>query len=168
MKVLGMLESEKYALSSGLIIGEGCFNLQKSYSQPGGKGTKKYLCIYPRLAVVNCDKPILEFLADSFGGKIEPKPLWIKDKPNASDCYKITWYGPKILEIIKKIKPYLIGKKRKSAEIMERYIESRIDAVSKFGTRYAHYTEDQLNLVKQLADINKRGRNKIGHTRNSR
>lgn len=114
MAIMSKLNSAYFA---GLIDGEGYISLLKSK-----KGNKKYWSstrdyIYiPVIKVAMVDRPIIEFLKDSFGGSFEIR----KARGNARESYCWTARKLNVMNILQAIYPYL-RVKRKHAEVLFKY-----------------------------------------------
>jgi hypothetical protein len=105
------------AYLAGIIDGEGYIGILKSK-----KGNKKYWSssrdyIYvPVIKVVMTDKPLIQFLKDSYGGCLETRPA----HDNTKESYGWTVRKSSVVSILSAIYPFL-RVKRRQAEIIFKY-----------------------------------------------
>lgn len=97
--------SIRYA--AGFVDGEGCIDMHFRRRSSGRHGYS------PRLTVGQRTRPVLDLLAERFGGKVKPHP-----RPKG-EVYIWHVYGAEALEVIKELEPFLIVKRDQAQEILK-------------------------------------------------
>lgn len=127
----------------GLVTGEGCF----CFAVQRIRGDK--LRITPIFAMFMNDRETIKLAAEGF---VElDLPVYLQDRPKAGvNQHGISINGLKRNKrICETLIPYLTGQKRKAAELMLAFIDSR-----QARTKGAPYTEAELDIVRELRDVN--------------
>lgn len=94
----------KWQYLAGLVDGDGSIFISKrGVTSCGGHGYYRLT-----LSVANCNLTLLEYLKKTFGKSCI---IWQSQNYHAGH---ITWEGPKAKETIRKILPYLVGKKEQA------------------------------------------------------
>lgn len=101
------------AYLAGIIDGEGSIGFRKVKVKKCIGG----ISLQPRLRISMCDKELIYWLKNSFGGGLHTRRR-LENSFKDSYCWSV--YGNKMREIIKKIYPYLRTKK-KHAEIVMKF-----------------------------------------------
>ena len=92
---------------AGIIDGEGCIAITK-VKPYGLHKTPRY---YFKLTIEMQDKKVIDYLAKHFERNImEHKPYGNRKRPS----YRIDWQADKASTILKKVRPYLIGKRNQA------------------------------------------------------
>lgn len=152
------------AYLAGIIDGEGSIMLVATGPQRlNGMPTS----FSPKLAVANTNLDLLYAIQGAYGGSIQSSTKWEKAKgkgANWRDGYRVSWWGPNAVAIIKIVYRHLIIKKAVADVVLE-FHEYR-EAHPKKGFRDcprggARYHEDQVRWFNAAADevklLNKRG-----------
>lgn len=131
------MENTKYAYLAGLIDGEGHIGAYGQQS-PG-----------PRLELSMTDRTTIEWLVETFGGCIYTPKV---PKPNAKQYWKWTVTRTILRQLLPKVLPYCITKKRHVEIALE--ILSLRDPNPSIGNNPERVTE----LCLELKNINRRGK----------
>jgi len=129
---------------AGITLGEGSFHIQKHIQNKA-----KDITYQPCISISNTEKEILEFCPKEIGGALFTNRLKT-DKHKESYFLLINGFQ-NIIDVTEKIYPFLIGKKKKSAELIIKFCQSRI----KLGR--IKYTQEEIKIIEELKEINKRG-----------
>src|SRR6266403_465767 len=101
------------AYMAGIIDGEGSIYIGNFSSNPK-TGSKYY---QTNIEVTNTDKPLMDWIADTFGGRINTYLLSQIPKNSRRTYYRWIATGERVTHLAEILLPYLIAKKRQ-AEIM--------------------------------------------------
>lgn len=104
------------AYFAGLVDGEGYIGLMKM--RKGNKtkwGYKRDHAYIPTIKIAMIDKPIIEYLKDSFGGSFETR----KARGNARESYCWTARKAQVYKILESLYPYLRVKKEHAKLILQ-------------------------------------------------
>ena len=128
---------------AGFVDGEGSIALYKRKDIR----TKKGFTINAKVSMGNTNKEFMEEMVNLCKGKLFAK----KNGKNCKILYEVHIQNMKgIKAFLENIKEYLIIK-RKQAELMVEYAESRLDHASN------QYTEREIKLAEMITELNKKG-----------
>ena len=91
------------AYAAGIIDGEGCITITKNKATQKGAVASHYHSL--RIEVSMCDKKVIDFFYENFGGARTAKA-----RPNHKPYYKWAITSAAAEEFLKTIYPYLVGK----------------------------------------------------------
>lgn len=134
--------------AGGLATGEGsfCFNIVRNTG-----------VINPVFQLFMTDLETVERLMQIFEANDLPGYFYTRPaKGNSVEQYGIRVHGVKrVLKVAEALLPYLVGMKRKAAEVMIGYCRHRLDVVK-------GYSDVDIDFVRQMREIN--GNSKVNRT----
>jgi hypothetical protein len=147
----GRLEMDELSYLGGLVTGEGCF----CFSVQRVKARKGKLKITPIFALFMSDKETIYHTVDLL--KKVGLPVYIQERPKAGrDQLGISVGGhQRVGRYCDTLLPYLTGQKARAAQIVQDFIVSRKD-----NPPQSPYTEYELDLVRELREVNGNTRGK--------
>jgi len=139
---------EETAFVAGIVEGEGTLAIIKSkYVHQ----MKQYISLSPRIVLGNNEVQLINFCQRILGGGIYKSTRDMKRKGHRGrfPVYYLTISGQRrVLEVLQKIYPYLISKKRE-AEILMEFCKSRLDN----GGRGCPYTSREWEIYELLIKL---------------
>ena len=124
-------------------MGEGCFSIGQKIEK------KKWVGYQPLIQIGNTEKALLQFCEKGIGGTIS---IHYEKRKNRKKVYNLVISGFENIEkALNKLIPFLIGRKRKLAFLLREY------CIDKRKNYKKSYSKKQLQIVKQVRKLNKRG-----------
>jgi hypothetical protein len=129
----------------GLITGEGCFCLAVQRI----KARKGNLRITPVFDLYMADRETVTVVSESL--RVHGLPVYVAERPKAGrDQVGIHASGMlRVKKYCDTFIPHLTGQKKRAAELVLKYIESRLAE-----TKGSQYTDEQLAIVTELRSVN--------------
>lgn len=154
-KTVQKLDHDTAVYLSGLIDGEGCIRISRSFKS----SSRGNYCYTPEFKIVLVHEPVIKYIA----GKLDWKYGHIKGNPNKNhqDTYIIrisNFEG--LISLIEQVLPYLIVKKD-AAETVLAFAISRRDNWEVSPYNKVPYTEHELSLYDKIKELNRVGRTTI-------
>lgn len=129
-----MLETD-IAYAAGFVDGEGCISISKNGAVD--------------IRVINTSRPVLEKLESIFGGSITNRTQKVNKRQ-----YAYTFYGPKAIEFLLILKPYLIEKLPQVETILEYYkLREELQPITYPGKKGRFANPDRVLLVEVFREI---------------
>jgi hypothetical protein len=122
-----MLKKTDLAYIAGLVDGEGCI-----YIDIGGE---KHRCYRLHLVISNTYYPILEYIKEKLGGRIQRRSV-VRGEKKA--CWGLEWNAVEVAKVLGLVYPYLKIKKAE-AQVALLYQIGRQD-----GRKHKGYTQEDL------------------------
>ena len=148
-----MNEEQSLAVVAGLFMGEGWVGVRKFGTN--GQWWKV------RLTIANTDTEITKLSQAVLGGSVNLSKNNPPDKPLYTlqiDNYR------NVLHVLRRMRPFLVGRKALLADLMVQLCESRIKngsplsiAQSRFMGGRGGYTDSDLALIQKISFLNRRG-----------
>lgn len=134
--------------AAGIIDGEGCVSLFYRHKENG----RRY--VTPSIQVSNTNKTLLDFLQNSFGGRVVPVKT---SRPNRKPCWCWVVYAKTAMSILRAIYPFLLVKKPQADILMA--IDGQRDERGKRIRKNLTPADFEANekAVKAIRALNKRG-----------
>jgi len=129
------------AWAAGLAVGEGCFTIQVMQHR------HNRLSFRPMFVLSMNDKTAVEHLAQIF--KDNDLPCYLNERSNRKTVeFRVIGYK-RTARVIAALLPYLTGDKRRAAEIVGRFCESRLAKAPKSPP-----TMHEIDLIRQIREHN--------------
>jgi len=111
---------KKYAYLAGMIDGDGCIVVSKSYTYNRGQSDKKIDKYILKVEIISSDTRLIKYLVGAFGGRygMSNRKQGLSNEPN----YFWQPYAKQHKELLKKILPF-IHLKRQQVELAIRFCE---------------------------------------------
>lgn len=106
-----------YAYMAGIVDGEGSIIISKQKRKENRSGCR----FYPLLIITNTNKEVLDFFVEKTGyGRVFERPEQQKPYFNSvKNCWRWAVKHTQVGEILKKLLPYLIIKKKQAENVLE-------------------------------------------------
>ena len=120
---MGNQQERSLAWFAGILEAEGSISVQV-YTLPDGR-----VRLTPFVCVVNADMLILNecerIMAELCSGE-RAKPRWCKHSANTNKaCITLRLDGHSIYPVLKAVQPYIVGEKKRNAEVVLAFMDSR-------------------------------------------
>jgi hypothetical protein len=141
-------EAEKGYLA-GLIDGEGTISIGKKNNKTGRLG----FTLTPSVSIANTNEGVIRYCQSLIGGRVYKGR---RRKPNHRTKFTLRVHRhTEIMKILEQVYPYLRIKK-KNAELLMKYCESRIKKRRYISSVTVPYDEDELRIHQEIRKLNER------------
>lgn len=133
---------------AGMIDGEGTISISQFHRNGG-------ITLIPYIKIGNTNKDVITYLHERIGGNAQTRHRPGND--HHKPCYyTVTSSGARVLGLLPEILPYLIIK-RKQAELLMEFCQSRFHALNGKSSKEAHYSQREWELLTEIRKLNRKG-----------